>query len=147
MFYFFSPDFRLTSQSMTVTGMMCVGLSLSFPSPNITQVGILIVLGNLSSILAFALGDHSLYWNCWLENVNTFTIIRLVIEKSHSHILQVSILTVPLLTYSILPSSSPGEPYSQSLAKGLILVFFFITASILGTPWRQIRQAWRSAAL
>ncbi|XP_067376099.1 tectonic-2 isoform X2 [Channa argus] len=40
-----------------------------------------------------------------------------------------------------------GEPYSQSLAKGLILVFFFITASILGTPWRQIRQAWSSAAL
>ncbi|KAK5871470.1 hypothetical protein PBY51_004351 [Eleginops maclovinus] len=36
-----------------------------------------------------------------------------------------------------------GEPYSQSLAKGLILVFFFITASILGTPWRQIRQAWK----
>ncbi|XP_040050710.2 tectonic-2 [Gasterosteus aculeatus] len=35
-----------------------------------------------------------------------------------------------------------GEPYSQSLAKGLILIFFFITASILGTPWRQIRQAW-----
>uniref|UniRef100_A0A3Q3F247 Tectonic family member 2 n=1 Tax=Labrus bergylta TaxID=56723 RepID=A0A3Q3F247_9LABR len=35
-----------------------------------------------------------------------------------------------------------GEPYSQSLAKGLILVFFFITASILGTPWRQLRQAW-----
>ncbi|KAM6944649.1 tectonic-2 isoform 2-T2 [Lycodopsis pacificus] len=35
-----------------------------------------------------------------------------------------------------------GEPYSQSLAKGLILVFFFITASVLGTPWRQIRQAW-----
>nr|XP_020458144.1 tectonic-2 isoform X2 [Monopterus albus] len=40
-----------------------------------------------------------------------------------------------------------GEPYSQSLAKGLILVFFFIAASILGTPWRQIRQAWNSAAL
>ncbi|KAM9391680.1 tectonic-2 isoform 2-T2 [Pholidichthys leucotaenia] len=40
-----------------------------------------------------------------------------------------------------------GEPYSQSLAKGMILVFFFITASILGTPWRQIRQVWRSAAL
>ncbi|XP_037339060.1 tectonic-2 [Pungitius pungitius] len=35
-----------------------------------------------------------------------------------------------------------GEPYSQSLAKGLILVFFFIIASILGTPWRLIRQAW-----
>ncbi|XP_026178552.1 tectonic-2 isoform X2 [Mastacembelus armatus] len=40
-----------------------------------------------------------------------------------------------------------GEPYSQSLAKGLILVFFFVTASILGTPWRQIRQAWHNAAL
>lgn len=37
-----------------------------------------------------------------------------------------------------------GEPYSQSLAKGLILVFFFIVASVLGTPWRQIRQAWNS---
>ncbi|KAJ8378238.1 hypothetical protein AAFF_G00244420 [Aldrovandia affinis] len=40
-----------------------------------------------------------------------------------------------------------GEPYSQSLAKGLILVYFFIAASVLGTPWRQIRQAWNSAAL
>ncbi|XP_037536339.1 tectonic-2 [Nematolebias whitei] len=37
-----------------------------------------------------------------------------------------------------------GEPYSQSLAKGMILVFMFITASILGTPWRQIRQAWHN---
>ncbi|KAG7490956.1 hypothetical protein JOB18_045732 [Solea senegalensis] len=37
-----------------------------------------------------------------------------------------------------------GEPYSQSLAQGLVLVFFFIVASILGTPWRQIRQAWNS---
>uniref|UniRef100_A0A3Q1EPH6 Tectonic family member 2 n=1 Tax=Acanthochromis polyacanthus TaxID=80966 RepID=A0A3Q1EPH6_9TELE len=40
-----------------------------------------------------------------------------------------------------------GEPYSQSLAKGIILVFFFIAASILGTPWRQIRQVWNSAVL
>ncbi|XP_071389185.1 tectonic-2 isoform X2 [Centroberyx affinis] len=40
-----------------------------------------------------------------------------------------------------------GEPYSQSLAKGLILVFFFLAASVLGTPWRQIRQAWNSASL
>ncbi|XP_056110698.1 tectonic-2 [Rhinichthys klamathensis goyatoka] len=40
-----------------------------------------------------------------------------------------------------------GEPYSQALAKGLILVFFFIAASVLGTPWRQIRQAWNSARL
>ncbi|XP_029960700.1 tectonic-2 [Salarias fasciatus] len=40
-----------------------------------------------------------------------------------------------------------GEPYSLALAKGMILVFFFITASILGTPWRQIRQAWHGAAM
>ncbi|XP_051950782.1 tectonic-2 [Xyrauchen texanus] len=40
-----------------------------------------------------------------------------------------------------------GEPYSQALAKGLILVFFFIAASVLGTPWRQIRQAWNNASL
>ncbi|XP_048837341.1 tectonic-2 [Brienomyrus brachyistius] len=38
-----------------------------------------------------------------------------------------------------------GEPYSISLAKGLILVFFFIAASLLGAPWRQIRQAWSTA--
>lgn len=37
-----------------------------------------------------------------------------------------------------------GEPYSQALAKGLILVFFVIAASVLGTPWRQIRQIWNS---
>ncbi|KAM4616851.1 tectonic-2 isoform 1-T1 [Polymixia lowei] len=40
-----------------------------------------------------------------------------------------------------------GEPYSQSLAKGLILLCFFIAASVLGTPWRQMRQAWSSAFL
>lgn len=40
-----------------------------------------------------------------------------------------------------------GEPYSLCLAKGLILVFFFIAASILGTPWKQIRQAWNSTSL
>ncbi|XP_043096469.1 tectonic-2 [Puntigrus tetrazona] len=40
-----------------------------------------------------------------------------------------------------------GEPYSEALAKGLILVFFFIAASVLGTPWRQIRQAWNTASL
>ncbi|XP_077377242.1 tectonic-2 [Festucalex cinctus] len=38
-----------------------------------------------------------------------------------------------------------GEPYSQALAKGLILVFLIIAASVLGTPWRQIRQAWNSS--
>ncbi|KAJ8263633.1 hypothetical protein COCON_G00160900 [Conger conger] len=40
-----------------------------------------------------------------------------------------------------------GEPYSQSLAKGLILTFFFIAASLLGSPWKQIRQAWSTTAL
>ncbi|KAL0979346.1 hypothetical protein UPYG_G00183940 [Umbra pygmaea] len=40
-----------------------------------------------------------------------------------------------------------GESYSLCLAKGLILVFFFIAASILGTPWKQICQAWRSASI
>ncbi|XP_076845942.1 tectonic-2 isoform X2 [Brachyhypopomus gauderio] len=38
-----------------------------------------------------------------------------------------------------------GEPHPHALAKGLILVFFFIAASVLGTPWRRIRQAWRSS--
>ncbi|XP_038151378.1 tectonic-2 isoform X2 [Cyprinodon tularosa] len=38
-----------------------------------------------------------------------------------------------------------GEPYSQALAKGMILVFMFLSAAILGTPWRQIRQAWHNA--
>ncbi|XP_032435650.1 tectonic-2 [Xiphophorus hellerii] len=37
-----------------------------------------------------------------------------------------------------------GEPYFLSLAKGMILVFMFVTAAILGTPWRQIRQAWHN---
>lgn len=37
--------------------MMFVGLSFSFPSPNITQVGIYLVLGHLSSILFIFLGD------------------------------------------------------------------------------------------
>ncbi|XP_020791015.1 tectonic-2 isoform X2 [Boleophthalmus pectinirostris] len=37
-----------------------------------------------------------------------------------------------------------GESYSQALAKGLILVFFFIVASVLGNPWRQIRQIWNT---
>ncbi|XP_061672931.1 tectonic-2 isoform X2 [Syngnathoides biaculeatus] len=40
-----------------------------------------------------------------------------------------------------------GEPHSQSLAKGLILVFFFLAASVLGTPWRQLRQAWNGSFL
>ncbi|KAL2092822.1 hypothetical protein ACEWY4_012620 [Coilia grayii] len=35
-----------------------------------------------------------------------------------------------------------GESSSLALAKGMILVFLFIIASLLGSPWRQIRQAW-----
>ncbi|XP_058889064.1 tectonic-2-like isoform X3 [Acipenser ruthenus] len=37
-----------------------------------------------------------------------------------------------------------GESYSQSIAKGMILVFIFIVASVLGSPWNQIRQAWNN---
>ncbi|XP_041084032.1 tectonic-2 isoform X3 [Polyodon spathula] len=37
-----------------------------------------------------------------------------------------------------------GESYSQSIAKGMILVLFFIVASVLGSPWNQIRQAWNN---
>lgn len=42
-FYLFTPGFRSTSQSMTVTGMMFVGLSSPSPSQSITQVGITFV--------------------------------------------------------------------------------------------------------
>ncbi|XP_062874363.1 tectonic-2 [Trichomycterus rosablanca] len=52
----------------------------------------------------------------------------------------------PELAFPLTPYYT-GEPYSQSLAKGLILVFLFIAASVLGTPWRQIRQAWSTSAL
>ncbi|XP_028314137.1 tectonic-2 isoform X1 [Gouania willdenowi] len=52
----------------------------------------------------------------------------------------------PELAFPLTPAYT-GEPYSQALAKGMILVFFFITASILGTPWKQIREAWNTAAL
>ncbi|XP_069475794.1 tectonic-2 [Ambystoma mexicanum] len=37
-----------------------------------------------------------------------------------------------------------GEPYSQSLAKGMFLVFFFILAAVLGGPWDKIREAWNN---
>ncbi|XP_046697368.1 tectonic-2 isoform X2 [Silurus meridionalis] len=52
----------------------------------------------------------------------------------------------PELAFPLTPYYT-GEPYSQALAKGLILVFFFIAASVLGTPWRQIRQAWSNSSL
>ncbi|XP_053337171.1 tectonic-2 isoform X1 [Clarias gariepinus] len=52
----------------------------------------------------------------------------------------------PELAFPLTPYYT-GEPYSQALAKGLILVFFFIAASVLGTPWRQIRQAWSNSLL
>ncbi|XP_026786913.3 tectonic-2 isoform X1 [Pangasianodon hypophthalmus] len=51
----------------------------------------------------------------------------------------------PELAFPLTPYYT-GEPYSQALAKGLILVFFFIAASVLGTPWRQIRQAWSNSS-
>ncbi|CAI9557222.1 unnamed protein product [Staurois parvus] len=35
-----------------------------------------------------------------------------------------------------------GEPYHLTLAKGMILVFFFISATVLGGPWNRIRKAW-----
>ncbi|XP_060739927.1 tectonic-2 isoform X1 [Tachysurus vachellii] len=52
----------------------------------------------------------------------------------------------PELAFPLTPYYT-GEPYSQALAKGLILVFFFIVVSLLGTPWRQIRQAWSNSLL
>ncbi|XP_031425896.1 tectonic-2 isoform X2 [Clupea harengus] len=39
-----------------------------------------------------------------------------------------------------------GEPFSQALVKSITLVFLFIIASLLGSPWRQIRQAWSNTA-
>lgn len=44
---FVQPDFRSTSQSMTVTGMMSVGLSLPSLSLSIIQVGLYLILENL----------------------------------------------------------------------------------------------------
>ncbi|XP_039627951.1 tectonic-2 [Polypterus senegalus] len=38
-----------------------------------------------------------------------------------------------------------GESYSMSLAKGMILTFFFIAAAVLGSPWSKIRQAWNNS--
>lgn len=35
-----------------------------------------------------------------------------------------------------------GEPYHLTLAKGMILAFFFISAAVLGGPWNRIRKAW-----
>ncbi|XP_053327956.1 tectonic-2 [Spea bombifrons] len=40
-----------------------------------------------------------------------------------------------------------GEPHHLTLAKGMILVFFFIVASVLGGPWNRIRKAWNSTTL
>ncbi|XP_072000425.1 tectonic-2 isoform X1 [Engystomops pustulosus] len=40
-----------------------------------------------------------------------------------------------------------GEPQHLTLAKGLILVFFFISAAVLGAPWGRIRKAWNTTTL
>ncbi|KAE8635028.1 hypothetical protein XENTR_v10002492 [Xenopus tropicalis] len=37
-----------------------------------------------------------------------------------------------------------GEPHYLTLAKGMILVFFFIVSSVLGGPWNRIRKAWNN---
>ncbi|XP_041957824.1 tectonic-2 isoform X2 [Alosa sapidissima] len=44
-------------------------------------------------------------------------------------------LTFPLTRYYT------GEPSSQALVKAIYLIFLFIIASLLGSPWTQIRQA------
>ncbi|KAM8961886.1 tectonic-2 [Pelodytes ibericus] len=40
-----------------------------------------------------------------------------------------------------------AEPYHLTLAKGMILVFFFIVASVLGGPWNRILKAWNKTTL
>lgn len=40
-----------------------------------------------------------------------------------------------------------GEPQHLTLAKGLILVFFFISAAVLGAPWSRLRKAWNETIL
>ncbi|XP_053557793.1 tectonic-2 [Bombina bombina] len=37
-----------------------------------------------------------------------------------------------------------GEPHHLTLAKGMILVFFFIVTAVLGEPWNRIRNAWNN---
>ncbi|XP_041423351.1 tectonic-2 isoform X2 [Xenopus laevis] len=37
-----------------------------------------------------------------------------------------------------------GEPHYLTLAKGMILVFFFIVSAVLGGPWNRIRKAWNN---
>lgn len=56
---------------MTATGMMCVGLSSPSPSPSITQVGIYLVLEDLSNILLFPLVDHLVNWKFYAKNILT----------------------------------------------------------------------------
>lgn len=50
----FPSGFRSTSQSMTVTGTMCVGLSSPSLSPSITQVGVILEICPLFSKLQFS---------------------------------------------------------------------------------------------
>lgn len=35
-----------------------------------------------------------------------------------------------------------GEPYSESIAQGLLLVFIALLIAVLGSPWSSIRKAW-----
>ncbi|XP_056390252.1 tectonic-2 [Hyla sarda] len=40
-----------------------------------------------------------------------------------------------------------GEPQHLTLAKGMILVFFFISAAVLGAPWNRIRKTFNQTTL
>lgn len=81
-FLLFPPSgFRSTSQSMTVTGMMSVGLSSPSPWPSITQVGFYLDLENLSGILSFPFTDHSVIWrNNWVTEKSHQSSIRIIIS-------------------------------------------------------------------
>ncbi|KAM9330881.1 tectonic-2 [Gastrophryne carolinensis] len=40
-----------------------------------------------------------------------------------------------------------GEPFHLTLAKGMILVFFFISAAVLGAPWNRMQNIWNYTIL
>ncbi|XP_063171596.1 tectonic-2 [Candoia aspera] len=50
----------------------------------------------------------------------------------------------PKLFYPMTPYYT-GEPYSHTLAKGLVLVFFIVLAAVLSDPWNGILHWWNKA--